>query len=170
MNTLHLLIGGNQGDRNGILAQAADLVRQRIGSAVSSSHIYETEPWGDFADCGGARPQNFYNRALAVETALTPRDCLGHALDIEAELGRRRHCHPAGRYTSRPIDIDLILFGPMVLDTPDLVLPHPRMHLRRFVLAPLCEIAPDAVHPIFNKTLSQLLSECTDSSFCSLCC
>ncbi len=73
-------------------------------------------------------------------------------------------------YSSRPIDIDLILYDNLVIDTPDLTLPHPRMHLRRFVLVPMCDIAPDLTHPVLNKTMKQLLDECTDTSSCTPCC
>ena len=163
MPTLYLLIGGNQDDRLQTITQAADLIRQRIGSVVACSHIYETAPWGTFAD--GEKPLDFYNQ-------------------IEHQLGRRRKGiensmpHPDNTqctmlnsklYSSRPIDIDLIFYGDAVIDTPKLTIPHPRMHLRRFVLQPMCEIAPYYKHPILNKTLTELLNECTDTSSC-LCC
>ena len=216
MPKLYLLIGGNQGDRQQMITQATDLIRQRIGSVVACSPIYETAPWGLFAP--DETPQGFYNQALQVETPLPPHDALKEALDIEHQLGRRRKKiveslelkvdsgipHPDNSqfstlrkaseegksqdlhysepkqcleeipnsqfYSSRPIDIDLIFYDHLVIDTPDLTLPHPRMHLRRFVLEPLCDIAPDYIHPIFNKTLTELLDECTDTSSCTPCC
>ena len=216
MPKLYLLIGGNQGDRQQMITQATDLIRQRIGSVVACSPIYETAPWGLFAP--DETPQGFYNQALQVETPLPPHDALKEALDIEHQLGRRRKKiveslelkvdsgipHPDNSqfstlrkaseegksqdlhysepkqcleeilnsqfYSSRPIDIDLIFYDHLVIDTPDLTLPHPRMHLRRFVLEPLCDIAPDYIHPIFNKSLTELLDECTDTSSCTPCC
>lgn len=169
MSTLYLLIGGNQGDRLQTITQAADLIRQRIGSVVACSRIYETAPWGVFAN--GEKPQNFYNQALEVATLLSPHEALKEALETERMLGRRRSHGKAGTqgYASRPIDIDLICYDRLVIDTPDLTLPHPRMHLRRFVLQPMCDIAPYYNHPILNKTLTELLNECTDTSSC-LCC
>lgn len=183
MPTLYLLIGGNEGDRRQMISHATDLIRERIGSVVAVSNIYETAPWGTFAP--GEEPQNFYNKALQVGTTLSPHEALDEALCIERVLGRRRgkmengewgteKCQGAAAnsqfYSSRPMDIDLIFYDSLVIDTPDLVLPHPRMHLRRFVLQPLCEIAPDFIHPFFNKTLSQLLEECPDTSSCLCCC
>ena len=171
MSPLYLLIGGNQGNRQQIINNATNLIQQRIGFVAVSSHIYETEPWGDFQD---PNTQLFLNIALLVHTNLTPLQALSSALLIEKELGRQRICLPSSSnlrtYSSRPIDIDLIFFGNLVINTPTLTLPHPRMHLRRFVLKPLCDIAPDYIHPLFNKTLITLLSECTDPCSCSCYC
>ena len=167
MPTLYLLIGSNQGDRRQMITQATDLIRERIGSVVACSHVYETSPWGTFAD--GGNIQSFYNQALEVETRLTPHKALNEAQRIERLLGRRRKVGVTG-YTSRPIDVDLIFYDTLVIDTPDLVLPHPRMHLRRFVLEPMCDIAPDFIHPLLNKTLKELLDECTDTLSCCRCC
>ncbi len=166
--SLFLLIGGNQGDRKATLGQATDLIQQRIGSVVGSSAVYQTAPWGDFA--GDEKPQDFLNQALEVRTSLSPYECLAQALAIEKELGRVREGSTPKLYYSRPIDIDMILYGSLVIRSPKLILPHPRMHLRRFVLVPLCEIAGERIHPVFNKTILQLLSECPDTSFCSVCC
>lgn len=171
MSPLYLLIGGNQGNRQQIINNATNLIQQRIGFVAVSSHIYETEPWGDFQD---PNTQPFLNIALLVHTNLTPLQALSSALLIEKELGRQRIGIPSSSnlrtYSSRPIDIDLIFFGNLVINTPTLTLPHPRMHLRRFVLKPLCDIAPDYIHPLFNKTLNTLLSECTDPCSCSCYC
>ena len=171
MSPLYLLIGGNQGNRQQIINNATNLIQQRIGFVAVSSHIYETEPWGDFQD---PNTQPFLNIALLVHTNLTPLQALSSALLIEKELGRQRIGLPSSSnlrtYSSRPIDIDLIFFGNLVINTPTLTLPHPRMHLRRFVLKPLCDIAPDYIHPLFNKPLITLLSECTDPCSCSCYC
>lgn len=167
-NTLYLLIGGNQGDREALLRQATDLIQQRIGSVADLSAIYQTAPWGDFGE--DEQPQDFLNQALKIHTHLSPDECLTEALAIEQELGRVRENKTPEHYSSRPIDIDLIFYDSLIIHAPALTLPHPRMHLRRFVLTPLCDIAADYNHPIFNKTLSQLLSECPDTSSCSCYC
>ena len=161
MNRVALLIGGNQGDRQALIEHATVLIRERIGAVVAVSGIYETEPWGDFGD---DRPQNFLNRALLVETTLSAHEVLHEALAIEADLGRSRSSRDsrlsrASRlYHSRPMDIDIIFFNEEVVDTPDLIVPHPRMHLRRFVLEPLNEIMPEYRHPLLGKTVKELLA------------
>lgn len=159
MNRVALLIGGNQGDRRQLIEQATVLIQQRIGAVVASSRLYETAPWGNF---GGDRPQDFLNQALLVETPLEAHAVLKEALEIEKDLGRSRspRCSSVSRiYHSRPMDIDLIFFNEDVIDTPDLTIPHPRMHLRRFVLEPLAEIMPDYLHPAMGKTVKELLDQ-----------
>ena len=170
MPTLYLLIGGNQGDRTSLLQQTTDLLRQRVGSVVCCSHIYETAPWGQF---DRDDVQSFLNMAVVVDTGHSAEDCLTLCQQIEYELGRRRPAQGNGLtrvYSSRPIDIDLIFYGDAVIDTPKLTIPHPRMHLRRFVLEPLCDVEPTFIHPIFKKPLNTLLSECTDFCSCSRYC
>ncbi len=173
MADLYLLIGGNQGDRVAQLHKATDLIQERIGSVAHLSNIYQTAPWGNFTP--GEEPQDFLNMALEIHTQLPPHEALSQALAIEKELGRERR-KSEGRakeertYTSRPIDIDLIFYNDQVINTADLEIPHPRMHLRRFVLKPLCDIAPNYIHPIYNKTLLELLSQCPDESSCSCYC
>jgi len=95
-----------------------------------------------------------------VETELEPHAVLEHCLQIESELGRTRS---GNGYEPRTIDIDIIFFGNQIIDTPDLKVPHPLMHRRNFVLQPLCEIAPNLVHPVFGLTVKQLADECGDS-------
>lgn len=160
MSHVALLIGGNQGDRHRLIDEATELIRQRIGSVVALSRVYETEPWGDFeAENGERRVKNFLNRALLVETMLSPHEVLHEALAIEAELGRQRPMHSTRKYHSRPMDIDLIFYDEEVMDSPELTLPHPRMHLRQFVLEPLAEIMPDYRHPLLGKMVREMVEE-----------
>ena len=170
MNSVALLIGGNQGNRHDLIAQATELIRKRIGLVVALSAVYETEPWGDFDTVNeGAKPLNFLNRALLVETPLSAHEVLREALAIEAALGRERHGAPASDatsshrlYHSRTMDIDIIFFNDEVIDTPDLSVPHPRMHQRRFVLEPLAEIMPDYRHPLMGKSVKEMIEECEE--------
>jgi 2-amino-4-hydroxy-6-hydroxymethyldihydropteridine diphosphokinase len=113
------------------------------------SSIYETEPV-EFTD----QPW-FLNCAVALETGLTPQRLLAAALKIEREMGRHRTANKG----PRTIDIDIMLFGGAVVNSPELTIPHPAMHERRFVLEPLAEIAPDALHPVSNRTIRELRDE-----------
>ena len=163
MNITALLLGSNQGDSDKLLQQATAFIEQRIGNVRRASTVYRTAPWGSFDRDDVA---DFHNQALLVETPLSAHEVLRQALDIEAELGRVRTappCPPLGGtteriYHSRPMDIDLIFYNDEVIDTPDLTIPHPRMHLRQFVLEPLAEIMPDYRHPVLHKTVHELLS------------
>ena len=170
MNKVALLIGGNQGDRQALIEQATEQIRQRIGSVIALSSVYESEPWGEFeVEPGKRKVDHFLNRGLVVETTLSPWQVLRVALSIEAELGRVRNASSshslaaemqASRlYHSRPMDIDLIFYDNLVLNTPELTLPHPRMQQRRFVLEPLAEIMPEYRHPMIGKNVKELLSE-----------
>ena len=170
-NTVFLSLGSNQGDRKRFLELATELIGKRAGRVVGSSPLYETAPWGDFAE-GEDLP--FLNQALQVETALAPEALLAVTQSIEQALGRVRagdsDTRGASRlYEARPIDIDIIFYGSQVIDSPALTLPHPKMHLRRFVLQPLCDLVPQFVHPLFHKTLYQLSEECPDTSSLSCC-
>lgn len=165
------MIGGNQGDRRALIRQATELIRQSIGTVVLASSIHETKPWGTFGVVSdGRRVGDFLNQALVVETELAAHRVLEEALVIEAVLGRLRPVTPQVAvhgvaelpqrvYQSRPMDIDIIFYNDEVIDTPDLTVPHPRMHLRRFVLEPLAEIMPDYRHPVLKKTVKELLDE-----------
>lgn len=152
-----VLLGSNMGDRIAILNNAIDIIECRCGRIVKKSSLYESEPWGFDAE------QNFLNQAICVETELSAHDLLKELLNIEKELGRKRYENKKG-YESRPIDLDVIYYGDMINDDEDLILPHPRLHLRKFVLMPLCEIAADFIHPVFNKTNLELMEVCNDTS------
>lgn len=146
---LYLSLGSNIGDREQLLHQAIELIGQRIGVVLRVSAMLETEPVGFVSE------HRFMNMALELETMLKPLEALEATQQIERELGRR-HKSIAGVYRDRPIDIDLLLYDMLVLETDRLTLPHPRMHERAFVLAPLAEIAPDVMHPRLKQSIAEL--------------
>lgn len=156
-NTAILLLGGNLGRRRRMLASARKQLGLQAGRVLQESSLYETEPWGFEAG------QNFLNQVVVVETEHTPRKLLEVMQGIEKDLGRQA-ADPGGGYSSRVIDIDILFYERQVIDTPSLQVPHPQLHKRRFTLEPLCEVAPDLLHPVLQKTTARLLEECQDVS------
>lgn len=144
---VYLSLGSNLGDRENHLRAAISRLRE-LGVIRQISAFYETQP----VEVQSEQPW-FLNCALAMETELTPLAFLGRMLAIEQSMGRIR-IEPKG---PRTIDIDILFFGNDVLDTPELSVPHPAMHQRRFVLEPLAEIAPTVVHPVLKRTVRELL-------------
>ena len=122
---------------------------ERAGTVSAISSIYETEPWGYESS------NVFFNMAIQIETKHSPTQLLRITQEIEKEMGRTEKSSKSG-YQDRIIDIDLIMYGDLVLETPELTLPHPLFHKRQFVMEPLCEIAPDLIHPILEKTIKDL--------------
>ena len=155
MKKVILLCGGNKGNRAYYMDSARRMIEQAIGKILQVSAIYESAPWGFQAE------QNFYNQVVVVETRLAPMAILKKIWEIEKKLGRIR---VGNQYSSRTIDIDILFYEQEIIDTPDLVVPHPQLHQRRFTLTPLAEILPDWIHPKFNQSISVLLKQCTDSS------
>lgn len=153
MNKLVLLLGGNMGDREAVFNSAIDELSSSLGDVVLTSSLFESEAWGFESD------NMFLNQVVVVDTARTADDCLKITQGIEKLLGRVRHKQ---RYSSRLIDIDLLFYNDDIVNTPDLIIPHPRIQERNFVLEPLNEVMPDFVHPLLNKKISTLLVECTD--------
>ncbi|MBN2637021.1 MAG: 2-amino-4-hydroxy-6-hydroxymethyldihydropteridine diphosphokinase [Prolixibacteraceae bacterium] len=155
MHKVFLGIGGNIGDKHQNFIKVADLVEIRLGEILKTSSIYETPPWGFFSD------DYFWNRVLLIETQLEPKNLLKEIHNIEAEFGRKR---TGKRYTSREMDIDILYFEHLVAETEELIIPHPQIQNRKFVLIPLVEISPNFKHPILQLTNSQLLEHCNDES------
>ena len=150
MAKVYLGLGTNLGDKEQNLRDAVQKIEEQVGKVVSLSAFYATAPWGFSSE------HTFLNAAACVETLLPPLSVLHLTQEIEREIGRT-HKSVGGVYSDRVIDIDLLLYGDRVLDTPELKLPHPLMHERRFVMEPLAEIAPDLVHPILKKKMRELL-------------
>jgi 2-amino-4-hydroxy-6-hydroxymethyldihydropteridine diphosphokinase len=157
MHKVYLLLGSNRGNKALLLEKAAERLRAVSLKPVVCSSLFESEPWGFNAE------EWFLNEAALIETDLSPEVLLERILDIERGLGRVRGVVKGG-YESREIDIDILLYDNLVIDSERLTIPHPRMHLRKFVLEPLMEIAPDIVHPVFRKTINELYKSCPDKS------
>lgn len=148
MSTVHIGIGSNLGDREQHCLKAIRLFSEKGVLVRRRSSMYETEPWG-------VKDQpRFVNMAIEGETALTPARLLEVLKMIEDEVGRAE----TYRWGPRVIDLDILLYDDLVMSTPELTIPHPRMHEREFVLRPLAEIAPDKTHPVLKKTVKELLS------------
>ena len=152
MNKAYLLIGGNMGDRLANLQEASNAIVMQCGNILSQSAIYETEAWG-FKE-----QPSFFNQALCIETKKNATDLLHTILAIELSLGRTRAIHLG----PRKIVIDIIYFNDEIINLKQLTVPHASMAERNFVLIPLTEIAPTFIHPVFNKSNSELLRECKD--------
>jgi 2-amino-4-hydroxy-6-hydroxymethyldihydropteridine diphosphokinase len=153
MIKLYLLLGGNLGNKQQVFADARTRLEKQVGFISAQSAIYETEPWGFESE------DLFWNQALKLKTDLSPEDVLAQTQLIEKELGRIRK---EKQYDSRVIDIDILFFGDQVIKTGNLTVPHPRIQERKFALVPLCEIAGDFIHPLFQKSILELLDECPD--------
>lgn len=155
MNVAFLCLGGNIGNRKFTLKQAVEKINNEIGKVVSQSNYYETEAWGV------ENQDKYLNQCICVETILPCNQVLKKSLAIELSLGRKRNHKET--YEPRTIDIDMLFYNFDCIQTKDLSIPHPRLHLRKFVLIPLNEIAPNFVHPVLNKTINTLLLECEDN-------
>jgi 2-amino-4-hydroxy-6-hydroxymethyldihydropteridine diphosphokinase len=152
---VYLGIGSNLGNREQNLENALQAMAQRAGNLVAVSPVYETEPFGfDSHD-------QFLNIVVVIETALTPYKILDQIRIIENGLGRKGETE---KYISRTIDIDLLFYENQIIDSAELIVPHPRMHERKFVLVPFCDIAPEFIHPVLNRSIREILETSRDKS------
>jgi len=153
MNIVFLQLGSNLGDRELLLKDAILAIENRVGDIVNFSKVYESAPWRVEGQ------DNFLNQILKIKTTLLACEVLSIVLNIEEQLGRIR----IEEWGERLIDIDIIFYNDSIIETPELCVPHKHLHERMFVLKPLHEIAPEMVHPKYNKTIDELLKICKDT-------
>ena len=151
----YLSLGSNQGRKLNNLQEAIYEIAESIGAIHKISSVYKTDSWGFKGD-------DFYNICIAVSTYLPPEELLKNILNIETKLGRKREQN--NKYTNRKIDIDILLFDDEIVFSKNIIIPHPRMLDRKFVLVPLAEIAGNTLHPIEKKTLNICLNNTIDTS------
>jgi len=155
MNTVYLLLGSNLSDRMDSLRKAKEGISSEIGRISKVSSIYESEPWGFFAE------NSFLNQVVKVETILNAGQVLETILKIETDLGRERKVN--GSYVSRIIDIDILFYNDEIINEDKLTVPHPKIAERMFTLLPLSEINQYYIHPGLHKTIQELVAECNDN-------
>ena len=151
-----VLLGGNLGDSKKLFVQAIKLLSEKGFRPIIQSKLYRSSAWGyESENC-------YLNQVILFETDNDPQQLLKVTLAVEKELGRIRKIEK--NYSDRPIDIDLLYLNHQIIEKDDLIIPHPRLHLRRFTLEPLVEILPDFIHPILKKDHKSLLLLCPDSN------
>lgn len=154
MLQVDILLGGNIGNTLELFNRAKEQMVEKAGPIIQESSLYQTEAWGFDSD-------PFLNQVITIETTLLPQELLQRLLSLETSFGRER----MGRgYSARTLDLDILFVEDQVINKPDLIVPHPRMAERRFVLAPLDELYPIRKHPVTGKIIRQMLSECPDNS------
>jgi 2-amino-4-hydroxy-6-hydroxymethyldihydropteridine diphosphokinase len=153
-HNVFLLLGSNLGDSLNNFQITIEKIEDLIGTVTKKSSVYKTAPWGV------TDQPDFLNQVISIETALNPETILDLIHLIERQLGRIR----SHKWEARLIDIDILLYDQKMINTTHLIIPHPRIAVRRFVLEPLNEIASDVVHPVLQKKINQLLDDCKDTS------
>jgi 2-amino-4-hydroxy-6-hydroxymethyldihydropteridine diphosphokinase len=154
MLQVDILLGGNVGNTLEIFSKAKRQLVEKAGQIIQESSLYQTEAWGFDSE-------PFLNQVITIETTLLPEELLQKLFSIETYFGRERK---GSGYSARTLDLDILFVKDQVINEPTLIIPHPRMAERRFVLEPLVELYPNRIHPVTGKTISQMLSECSDNS------
>ncbi len=154
MSESYLLLGGNIGETSVLINNATELIELLCGRILKRSSLYQSESWGFKSE------NPFLNQVILIETTLEPEELLKTILSIEQKMGRERNA--TGAYQSRLIDIDILFYENIIINTETLKIPHPLLHKRRFTLMPLNEIAKDYIHPVLLKSINQLLTDCDD--------
>lgn len=156
MKLFLIVLGSNIGERKSYIMNAIAELSIRAGEIEAVSSLYETRPEGFDSQ------HSFLNAAIALRSNLSPTEMIETTRNIEYALGSLTHRNPDGSYRDRTIDIDIIACDDIILQTEELTIPHPRMHLRRFVLDPLCEIAPQWIHPLLHESVTALRDKLTE--------
>lgn len=155
MSKVFLGIGGNIGNKAIIFNRVYLFIENNLGRILTKSSVYESPPWGFHAE------ENFWNQVLIIKTSLSPEKLLQKIHNIEGAFGRKRN---KKQYASREMDIDILYYDNVFMETEELIIPHPRISQRKFILVPLAEIAPDFKHPLRRFTNLQMLENCKDES------
>jgi len=156
MSKVFIGLGGNIGNVQETFVKVIAIVEEKIGSVINQSSLYKTAPWG-FKD-----QNDFLNKVICVNTNLSPADVLKNLLTIELMMGRNRNAN--NKNAPRTIDLDILFYDDKIIADDNLVVPHPRLHLRNFVLGPLAEIAPNYIHPVILKKIKEIAAESSDTS------
>ena len=153
MNTVYIQLGSNITGRRSFITRSIQQIEKNIGEIIATSSVFETTPWGS------ENQNNFLNSVIKIKTPFDAFKVLRKSQEIENNLGRKR----IKKWGKRTIDIDILFYNNEIINTDNLNIPHPLIHQRKFVLIPLSEIAPNYIHPMLKKNVSNLLSECEDN-------
>lgn len=156
MEKVFIALGGNVGKVSENFEIVTLKIKEMIGPVIKQSSLYKTEPWGN------KNQDDFLNQVIYVETNKSPDEVLKNILSIEKAMGRNRN--KDNQFAPRSIDIDILFYNEEIINKDNLIIPHPRLHLRNFVLTPLMEIAPELIHPLFNKPIKELYKNNSDLS------